>query len=122
MPSILRILILIRSFFLEKLPAYLLLLVTRRWISISLVGAEETINEYETLTFQIIVNAPSLREKKKALRMGLKDNPGIIPVVGLIYALEEIRARKFPRTAVMMNIRGERFALIVPKKNFDLDQ
>ena len=122
MPSILRILILIRSFFLEKLPAYLLLLVTRRWISISLVGAEETINEYETLTFQIIVNAPSLREKKKALRMGLKDNPGIIPVVGLIYALEEIRARKFPRTAVMMDIRGERFALIVPKKNFDLDQ
>jgi hypothetical protein len=122
MPYILRILILIRSFFLEKLPAYLLLLVTRRWISISLVGAEETINEYETLTFQVIVNAPSLREKKKALRMGLKDNPGVIPVIGLIYALEEIRARKFPRTAVIMNIRGERFALIVPKKNLDLDQ
>ncbi len=111
----------IKSFFMEKIPAYLLLLLTRRWITIDLLQIEESIGPFETIAFSMKIRGPSLREKKKFLRIISKDDHNLIPTVWLLCASEEIIDRKFPRTTVIMHFERRKLVLIVPKRERDLD-
>lgn len=105
------------AFMLEALPAYLHLLLTRRWIKIEVIQEEESVGVLNSLSIKITTKTPSLYSVKYSLKVFSSYHREMIPSILLGEAFDEILQREFPRTTTILKWDIYKVVIIIPQKD-----